>query len=66
MRGKQNHTIQHRLPKAQKIWGVARKRLFQNKNIPEKLRIQLWNALIRSTLTYAMQTQELTEPQEQK
>merc|ERR1712112_38482 len=58
MHGKQNHTILHRLKKAKKTWGETKKKLFQNKRIPEKLRIQLWNALIRSTLTYAMQTQE--------
>ena len=64
MHGKQNHTIQHRLAKAKQIWGVTRRKLFQNSYIPEKLRIQLWNALIRSTLTYALQTQELSESQE--
>ena len=66
MHGKQNHTIQHRLKKAKKAWGGTKKKLFQNKQIPGKIRIQLWNARIRSTLTYDMHTQELTTPQEQK
>jgi len=45
----------------------TRKRNFpQNQTIPEKLRIPLWNGLIRSTLTYAQQTQELTLAQTEK
>ena len=43
-----------------------KKKLLRNSNIPEKLRMQLWNALIRSTLTYAMQTQELSESHEKE
>jgi len=46
--------------------GSNKKKLFQNSYIPGKLRIQLWNALISSTLTYALQTQELSESQEKK
>ena len=46
--------------------GRNAKKTVSEQNSPEKLRIQLRNALIRSTLTYAMQTQELTEPQEKK
>jgi len=46
--------------------GISKKKLFRNKYLPGKLRIQIWNALIRSTLTYALQTQELTESQETK
>ena len=64
MHSKQNHAIQHRMAKAKQMWGVTRKKLLRNSYVPEKLRIQLWNALIRSTLTYALQTQELTESQE--
>jgi len=66
MHGAQTKAVQHRLQKAKQTWGIARKRLSQNRNIPTKLRIQLWNALIRSTLTYALQTQELTAPLENK
>lgn len=49
-----------------KIRGASREKNSQGNNIPEKLRIQLWNALIRSTQTYALQTQELTTAQERK
>jgi len=43
-----------------------KKKLPQNKSIPIKLRIQLWNALMLSTLTCALQTQELTTSQGNK
>jgi len=65
MRGKQMQSIKHRLKKA-KSTGTHQKKLSQNRNIPEKLRIQLRNALIKTTLTYALMTQELTTSQEQK
>ena len=61
---KQDNPTQNKQSKAS--MGVNKKKLFQNKYLPEKLRIQIWNALVRSTLTYALQTQELTEPQEAK
>ena len=35
MHGEQNHTTQHRMAKAQQKWGVTRKKLFHNNNIPE-------------------------------
>ena len=57
--------IKHRLEKAKNTWGATRKR-FQNQNIHGNLRIQLRNALIRPTLTYAIYTQELTISQERK
>jgi len=46
--------------------GGNKKKLFTTRGIPEKLRIQLRNALIRSTRTYAMHTQEITGTQEKK
>ena len=52
--------------KIQKHTGNGQGKLFQNTNIPEKLRVQLRNALIRTTLTYALMTQELTTSQNKK
>jgi len=65
MRQQQTAEIEHRLQKAKETWRQAKQKLFQNKTIPEKLRIQLWNALVRSTLTYALQTQEITPAQKE-
>jgi len=66
IQGHQKQAIQHRLTKAKQTWNTTRKKLFQNQYIPGKIRVQLWNALIRSTLTYALQTQELATTQENK
>jgi len=65
MHQQQTDAIKHRLQKAKETWRQTKQKLFQNKTIPEKLRIQLWNALVRSTLTYALQTQEITPAQKE-
>jgi len=64
MRGRQIHAVKHRLNKEKQACGGRHGRLFQNQNAPCKLRIQLWNALIRSTLTYALQTHQITSTRE--
>jgi len=39
---------------AENVWGLTKKKLFQNTAINRKVRIILWNALIRSILKYAL------------
>ena len=65
MRQHQTAAIKHRLQKAKETRRQTKRKLFQNKTIPQKLRIQLWNALVRSTLKYALQTQEITHAQKE-
>ena len=52
----QKKPTQHRLQKAKQIWGRARKKSPPNQKLQVKTRIMIWNALIRSTLTYALRT----------
>merc|ERR1712112_266375 len=66
MKGHQNKAVMHRLTKAKQVWGRTKNKLFKNNSIPEKLRIQLWNAIIRSTLIYALSTQQLNKTQQNK
>jgi len=54
MQQSQNQAVKHRLRKAQQAWSQTRRKLFQNHAIPEKLRIMIWNAIVRATLTYAL------------
>jgi len=35
------------------------KKIFQNNALNKKIRLLLWNAIIRSTMTYALQTREI-------
>jgi len=66
MRGNQHKAIKHRIQKENHTWDITKNKLFKNHKIHEKLRIQLWNALIRPTLTYALQTQSLDRQKENK
>ena len=63
---KQTEAVKNRLQKAQETWRLTKWKLFQNRTLPEKLRIRLWNAIVRSTLTYSLQTQELTPAQQDR
>ena len=49
-----------RLQKAKLTWGETRKPIFTNQTLYKKTRILLWDALVRSTITYAIHTQEYT------
>ena len=66
MHQQQTAAIKHRLQKAKETWRQTKQKLFRNKTIPEKLRIHLWNALVRPTLTYALQTQEIAPAQKKQ
>ena len=61
MRHKLRPSAQQRLQKAKQTWGGTRKTIFTNHILTERTRKMLWNALIRSTLTYALHTQEYAE-----
>ena len=55
--------IYGRLYKAKTAWGgVLEKRSLLREGLKPRIRIQLWAALIRSTLTYALQTQNIESP----
>ena len=53
----------HRAPatKSETNMGGNKKKLFLNQTLYQKTRVMLRNALIRSTLTYALHTQEYTD-----
>ena len=68
--GKQIHlgnkpilVINDSIHKAKQTWGLLRNKLFLNEGIKTRIRIQLWNALVRSTQTYALQTQNTEQNQ---
>jgi len=48
--------INDRLQKAKATCGMLRKNLFLNEGLKQRIRIQPWNALVRSTMTYALHT----------
>lgn len=49
-----------RMRKARNARSVLRRKLFIRAKLQIKTKVLLWNALIRTTLTYALQTQEIT------
>ena len=58
---KGNKAATTRIKKARNAWNILRKRLLNKANLKTRIKTLLWNALIRSTLAYALQTQELSE-----
>ena len=54
--------IDARVRKARNTWGALRKELFNRENVKTRIKVLLWNALIRSTLTYALQTNQISIP----
>ena len=63
LKGNKATTI--RIKKARNAWNILRKRLISRSKLSRKTKTLIRNALIRSTLTYALQTHEITE-QDQK
>ena len=53
--------ISNRIKKAKNVWGALRRKLFNHSKIATRAKALLWNALIRSTLTYAIQTQDISQ-----
>ena len=53
--------IKARIHKARQSWQLLRKKLFANKTLKIRTKTLLWNAIVRSTLTYGIQTLDLTE-----
>jgi len=63
IKNKHKKAIMHRTNLAKQTWAKTRKQLFTNPILNAKTKILLWNSLIRSTMTYALQTQEYTTKQ---
>jgi len=53
------------IQQAKTLWGKLKRQLFTNK-ITLNIRTLLWNATIRATLTYGLQTENLTDEQYNK
>ena len=58
---KPKYAITERLRKARNTWRQLRNKIFQRTQLKPKTKLLLWNAVIRSTLTYALQTQNIGE-----
>ena len=53
--------IKATLRKARQPWRIQRGELFTNMALKNKTKLLLWNVIARGTLTYGIQTIELTE-----
>ena len=51
-----------RIKKARNTWHLLSKKLPNYTKIKTRTKIRLWNPLVRSTLTYVMQTREIALP----
>ena len=58
--------VNDRIHKAKQTWVILRNKLFLNEGIKPRIRIQLWNALVRSTQTYALQTKNIEHDQSRR
>ena len=58
--------VLQRIQQAKTMWRKLKYKLFTNKKITLQIRILLWNATIRATLTYGLQTKTLTNEQYNK
>ena len=51
--------VAERIEKAQNAWGIVISRLLRNKASIPRIKIMLWNSIIRSTMIYGLHTKEL-------
>ena len=54
MNGSLKQAIKKRIEKAQHTWKQVNYKLLRNKAITPKIKITLWNSLIRSTMIYGL------------
>ena len=59
MAGNLNKAGEARIKKANSTWGQVSRRIFRNKNFNRKIKIILWNSLLRSTMTYGLRAKGL-------
>jgi len=53
--------IRHRLTLAKHCWFVIKNTIFRKNKIQQHIRLNIWNAIVRSTLTYSLTISENTE-----
>lgn len=53
--------IKARMGEATKTWDLLGRGIIRNKAISPRLKILLWNSLIRGTVIYGLHTKELTQ-----
>ena len=61
--GSLTKAVASRIAKAQNAWIVVNIRLLRNKVTNPRIKIMLWNSLIRGTVIYGLQTKELPRNQ---
>ena len=59
MAGSLTKAVAERIAKSQNAWGIVNIRLRRYKVINPRIKILLWNSLIRSTMIYGLHTKEL-------
>ena len=59
MRGSLAKEVEARIAKAQNAWGIVDSRLLRNKVTDPRIKIIIWNSLIRSTVIYGLHTKEV-------
>ena len=63
MTGNLNKAVTRRIAKAQLTWKQIHRKLLRNPAITPKIRLMLWNSLIRSTMIYGLHTTEMPRNQ---
>merc|ERR1712112_804244 len=63
MNGSSKQAVKKRIEKAQHTWKQVNYKLLRNKAIAPRIKIILWNSLIRSTMIYGLHTAEIPPSQ---
>ena len=63
MTGSLKEAVTQRIAKAHQTWKQIHFKLRRNKAITKKIKLILWNSLIRSTMIYGLHTTEMPESQ---
>ena len=66
MKGSLQKAATKRIAKAQDAWGKVNFKLLRNKAVTPKIKIMLWNSLIRSAMIYGLHTTEMPHIQTER
>ena len=61
IKGGNKKAVEHRMKGAKQAWNLLKNKVYRNDKIPTEIRLRIWNAITRSTMTYGLGISELKE-----